>query len=474
MSSRVSPILDSVARQNRVVSARRFPSISLSHPSEPTYSLGYSLFLLVNAVLFIRPTEIVWGLEGLPIYEAVILICLVVSIPAMARQLAAGSLISQPIFTCVVGLWLAIVAHYVRIRVFWHIREEGFEFFKVLLYFLLMIANVTTVSRLRHFLYWLVGFIFALTVLALLNFYEFIDIPSLIRMKDGYIDEETGALATLPRLCSTGIYDNPNALARILLVGMAISFYFVADVRGSSIRLVGLGLLGVFGFSLYLTQSRGGFIGLMIGIVALFTARLGWRKSLPLSVIVLPIIIVLFGGRQAEIAGSLNQGTGQSRIQLWSLGFAAWRESPLVGIGMNRYEKIAGNGSHNSFIQWYVELGWLGGTLFVGAFYLALSSLFRLGSRKYRFLDLDLAHLYPHLLMMMTAYMAGMLSIAVGYLLPTFMLLGLTTVYLSLTQTIPPFIRPVFNLRLILLMVALSSAVVLSLYGYIRLFIHWG
>jgi hypothetical protein len=463
-----------VLARARQANAARFAAIAPPRPAEGVYSLGFCLFLLVNAVLFIRPAEIVTDLEGLPIYESVILAALLVSVPAMARQLAGGAIVSKPILTCVVCMWLAIVAHYVRIRVFWHIREEGFEFFKVVLYFLLMIANVTTVGRLKHFLYWLVGFIFALTVLALLNFYEVIDIASLVRMKEREIDPDTGAFVYLARLCSTGIYDNPNALARILLVGMAISFYLFSDVRGSLGRLIGLCLLALFTFSLFQTQSRGGFIGFLVGVLTLFTASFGWRKSLPLAIVVLPVIFMLFGGRQTEIAGALSQGTGQSRIQLWSQGFAAWKESPLFGIGMHQFEKYAENGSHNSFVQWYVELGFLGGTLFVSVFYLTLSSIFRLGLPKYRILDPELAHLHPHLAAMLSAYTAGMFSIAVGYLLPTFMILGLATVFISLIKTTPPFLKYSLNFRLFMLMILLSLAVVTCIYGYVRLFVHWG
>src|SRR6266852_7044149 len=190
MSARCPPTNNQVLVSSRKVSSPRLASIVPPRPAEPVYTLGFCLFLLVNAVLFIRPAEIIADLEGLPIYETVILAALLVAVPAMARQLAGGALISKPILTCVIGLCLAVVAHYVRIRVFWHIREEGCEFFKIVLYFLLMIANVTTVGRLRHFLYWLVAFIFALTVLALLNFYEVIDIASLIRINERIIDSE--------------------------------------------------------------------------------------------------------------------------------------------------------------------------------------------------------------------------------------------------------------------------------------------
>jgi hypothetical protein len=71
--------------------------------------MAFLLFILVNATLFIRPGEVVPDLEGWPIYQWVILSCLVVAYPRVFDQFTRDALVSRPITVCVVGMWVAVV-----------------------------------------------------------------------------------------------------------------------------------------------------------------------------------------------------------------------------------------------------------------------------------------------------------------------------------------------------------------------------
>ena len=51
------------------------------------------------------------------------------------------------------------------------------------------------------------------------------------------------------------------------------------------------------------------------------------------------------------------------------------RQSPVFGIGKNRFGEEAGQVAHNSFVHAFTELGPLGGMVFLGAFYLAMRAL---------------------------------------------------------------------------------------------------
>jgi O-antigen ligase len=430
------------------------------------------LFILLNAVLFIRPAEIVPDLLGLPIYEWVILACLATSIFGILRQLRLESLASQPIVVCVLGLLAAAVISFLAQSSLWGIHTEAWDFFKVVLYFLLFVSNVTSPSRLRHFLGWLLVFILALTVLALLNFYDVIDIPSLARMKQTQsIDEATGEIAALDRLCSTGIYANPNSLSRILLVGLGLSLYWLFDRHGGLLRLLGLISLGTFGFAMVLTYSRGGFVGLMVGVLVFLLARFGWRKSLPLAVAALALLFILFAGRQTDL--DVSEGTGQQRLQIWSEGLALFIENPLFGIGMGNFEEEVHIVAHNCFVHCYTELGFLGGTLFTGAVYLSLWPMYRLSSLQPQILDPELRRLRPYLLAILAGYAAGMLSISISYHVPTYMLFGLAAVYLRLVGANPRLQLPRFDTQMILRLGTISASVLAGFHVYVRLFVHW-
>src|SRR5207245_7058108 len=129
--------------------------------------LGFVLFLLVNSVLFIRPAEIVPSLEELPVYEILIVACLLSSLPVVVGQLNGRSLRANPVTVCALGMLVAVVLSQLTNFSFYGARTVGVEFAKVLVYYLLCVGLLNTPSRVRQFLLWLVAFIAVVAGLAL-------------------------------------------------------------------------------------------------------------------------------------------------------------------------------------------------------------------------------------------------------------------------------------------------------------------
>src|SRR5207248_1855272 len=107
-----------------------------------------------------------------------------------------------------------------------------------------------------------------------------------------------------------------------------------------------IALILVFGYALMLTHSRGGFLALLAGLVAFLQMRFGGAKTLGLGVLCIPLLLVVFAGRMTSI--SAGEGTGQSRIQLWSDGLMFFQQAPLFGIGMEAYHNVSFHVAHNS------------------------------------------------------------------------------------------------------------------------------
>ena len=80
-----------------------------------------------------------------------------------------------------------------------------------------------------------------------------------------------------------------------------------------------------------LTQSRGGLLALLAGLVVFLIARFGWRAALGVGLVVVPALLAVLGGRQTAL--STDEGTGQQRIQIWSDAIMLMREAPLFGVG---------------------------------------------------------------------------------------------------------------------------------------------
>src|ERR1700722_31686 len=109
--------------------------------------LGFGLFLLLLAILVIRPGDIVVGLEGWPFYEIAIVVCLAASMPAVIRKVTWRSLSSQPAHFCVIGLLPAIVLSHLIHGDTWDARISGLDFAKTLIFYLLLVSLLTTRRR---------------------------------------------------------------------------------------------------------------------------------------------------------------------------------------------------------------------------------------------------------------------------------------------------------------------------------------
>ena len=118
---------------------------------------------------------------------------------------------------------------------------------------------------------------------------------------------------------------------------------------------------------------------MLAAILVLLFARLGWKRTIPLAVVIVPIMFVLFAGRQTNLEMG---GTAQSRIQYWALSMAVFRRSPFFGIGDGMIADEIGAVSHNSFVQSYAEWGLFGGTLFLAMYHYGFMVLTRLGRAR--------------------------------------------------------------------------------------------
>src|SRR5947208_3041939 len=104
-------------------------------PPAAGYGLGFFLFLLVNAALFVRPADVLPGLVGLEIYQWVILSCLAVSFPAFLGSLSPAGLEKRPIDLCVLLLLPLVPLSLVSLGNPADLWEGSFTFFKIVVYY---------------------------------------------------------------------------------------------------------------------------------------------------------------------------------------------------------------------------------------------------------------------------------------------------------------------------------------------------
>ena len=436
----------------------------------PRHGLGFVLFLLVNAALFVRPGEIVPALVGVNVYEFLILACLAVSFPVVLEQFSAKSLEERPVTVCVLGLLLAVVLSHLAQLDFVRAAVNGLDFLKMVLYYMLFVGLVNTPGRLRTFLFWTTACATVTVALAVLQYHGIISLPNLDQIVDGAQDKTTGQDVHFVRLTGSGIFHDPNELGVLTSVIILLGLYWLFDRRSGLARLLWVGPLALCLYAMTLTQSRGALLALGAGLAVFLVARFGWRAALLAGLFLAPALLLFAAGRQTDL--STEDGTGQQRVQIWSDGLVLMREAPLFGVGRGVFDERIGLVAHNSYLQTMVELGVFGGMLFLGAYYLAVAQLWRLGNqRKHGFLDSEMARLHPYVFGVVASWAVGMMSLTLCYILPTYTVLALATGFARTAPVEPPLPATRFDLRLLARLVAVAVGGFACLYLFVRLFV---
>lgn len=440
--------------------------------------MGFFFFLLVNLTLFVRPMEIVPDLEGWRLYEFLILASFALSIPEMLTFFVRCPLGQQPITLCILGLFIATLVAQIGNPA--ELLRHGEFFLKILIYYLLAVSLLSSARRLRVFLAWLLVCTFLLASLTILHYHGVIQLSNLGDLKEQEKDRATGELVEIHRLQGTGIFYDPNEFCGILATVVPLCLWALGS-RNRALKPLWLLLLFLMLYGIVLTGSRGGFLGLLAGLGAVCYARWGLRRTLLLGGLGLPALLLLVGGRQTDLSAS--RGTGQSRVQLWSDWMDRFRESPLTGGGLNlpAAEETGlkkslwetGHLAHNSYLQAFADWGFLGGTLFLGAFLLALWGVQRYHPPHTTILDPPLRRLQPYLLGVLAAYSISILSLSMSDRVPTYLMLSLGCAFPLVTWCYPPLPAPRLSARLSATLMGWGVGFLVFTYGFIRVFVSW-
>ena len=331
--------------------------------------IGFMVFLIANATIYIRPWEIYPALEGVQIYVYLILTAAMFSYKQIQNHLTIDHIKGQPITLCVLGILAAIGISHITNGYMGGASKGMFAMAKTVVYYLVLITCISTVRRLQMFV---VSLIFCGTIciaISLADYHDFMQIESLTHIKERMGYTLSGKDIYLIRLCGIGMFHDPNDLSLLIITTAVLSFSQLMDKSWGWTRVVWLVPFPILIQALLDTHSRGGLIAAGAAMMAFMVMRYGRSVAIAMmgmGVLAAPLLL----GRMANI--DVSSGTGQQRIRLWSEGFSAI-QSPkiLFGIGEGMYEGLANYVAHNSYVHAFVELGLFGGTMFVGCFFFA-------------------------------------------------------------------------------------------------------
>ena len=400
--------------------------------------MKFGLFVVLNALLLIRPEELFPEITGLRLYLIVIALCTLITLPELLRLLTPESLRVRPVTVCVLLYFASTIVSLCVLRRF----EEAFldfgpEFAKVILYYLLLVSIVDNATRFRTFVATLIFFVIILTAIALAQQFGIASFPNIQPAMQRVIDPATGEESAIPRLCSSGVFSDPNDLCLILGLGI-LSCIFMASTGEFPLpaRLIWLLPIPLFVFAVLETHSRGGLMGVLAGICGYLFARFGGPKSLPYAAAGVVAVFAAIGGRQGGISGG---DTAHERLMLWTVGLTNLFNMPLyipTGLGMEWYVEESGHVAHNSFIQTYVEQGIFGGGAFLGAFVIGAFITYRLGRTIQA--PAWAMEVRPFVFAVICGYAMGCYSLSRNLVLPTYMVFGIVAVVVESPSVILP------------------------------------
>ncbi len=404
--------------------------------------MKFGLFVVLNALLLIRPEELFPAITGLRLYLSAIALCTLVTLPELIQTLTLDSLRLRPLSVCVLLYFAStIVSLCVLGRVSEALMDFGPEFAKVILYYFLLISIVDDASRFRAFVVALLFLIVVLTAIALAQQFEIASFPNIQPAMQTVVDAETGEESVIPRLSSSGIFSDPNDLCLMLGMGIWCCIYCGSN---SSFGLLGWAVwllpIPIFVYAILETHSRGGLLGVIAGGAAYLYSRFGGPKTLPFVAAGGIATLALVGGRQGGMEGG---DTAHQRVMMWADGLRDLFTRPAflpTGLGNGWFVDGYGLVAHNTFVQAYVEQGIFGGGAFLAAFLCGGWMLDRLG-RAWVAPEWAL-QARPFAFAILVGYASGCYSITRNLVLPTYLTLGLVSVVLdSATSTLPEKFR---------------------------------
>jgi putative inorganic carbon (hco3(-)) transporter len=446
--------------------------------------LAFVLFILVNAVLLIRPAEIVPQLEGIEVYFYLIAACSLIAATDVLKYITTTPLDAQPITLCVVALCVIVVLPHLVVLNLEEAWKAGWLFFKNVVYFFLFVGVVTTPGRLRALTCALLLLGAASVTIAVLDYHQILTLPAIQAVRD----TETlafGEIASFDRLQLSGIFKDPNDLCVWLAALVPLALYQLVEERDVFRRVLGVGVLLLFGYAIYLTRSRGGFLAMVAGLGVAVGMRYGRQRAALVAALGLPLLLFMFAGRQTSLDAS--KGTGQTRIQIWSDWLDRFKGDPILGVGVDVHDVdlaqpkegkavvyAKGHVAHNSFLQAFADAGFFGGSLFLGAFFVALWSLWRIGQARAKPRDARTHAMQPYVLGATAAYGVGMMTLSLWIVAPTYIVLALAASYPRIDRCDPPVAPVRFDTHLLSRFVLLGIGFLATMYVFVRVFVNWG
>ena len=241
------------------------------------------------------------------------------------------------------------------------------------------------------------------------------------------------------RLTSIGAFDS-NDIAALLAFVFPLALGLTVRASGLT-RIIGIVAVPVSLATIAATASRGGVVAVAIACIVYTFGLRGRKRAVFVAALVVAAAGVWFSApplfRERMLTlGSLEEDYNMSetsgRMAIWSRGLRQVWADPVMGVGFDNFPFADGrllaetgqtgkwSAAHNAYVQVFVDLGIVGGTIYM----MMLVGALRRAARQWTRRAVGAAY-RPELLAAMTAFCASALLLSHAYFWPLFGLLGL-------------------------------------------------
>ncbi|MCA9736430.1 MAG: O-antigen ligase family protein [Gemmatimonadota bacterium] len=261
----------------------------------------------------------------------------------------------------------------------------------------------------------------------------------------------TGGNTLFGRAIWNYIYENPNDLAALTFFPLGIALYMMQEKGHHLARLGALASVGVCGFVIIITQSRGAMLAL---IPMVFLSVAGHHKKLrAISGLVFLVGVVAmftpsdildrFLGLKAASSGDLtaldDSNSAEGRFEIWKTAAGIFMDRPVTGWGLGTYRikhrqatrfdvsitisARGGRDAHSTYLTLAAETGFIGVALFLAL----IVSVMRHASRARR----RLRRYDPGLAMQIRFLQNALIAFLVAGIFGSFALLSFLYVHIA-------------------------------------------
>lgn len=252
------------------------------------------------------------------------------------------------------------------------VREELIEFGKICLVTFAAVNLLRTPRRLRFFILFYLA-VFGLFPVrgALFNYFV-------------YGQTEAG------RIFGSFIFQNPNDLAAFLLLTLSLVAGIFATEKLRWLRWSAIAGAATIPLIMVLSQSRGGFLGLITFVLMVLGQRHQRLRKLGILAVVSALVLMLAPDSAWERLGTLrtpdaqlmedkDEGSARQRWGIWRVANTIAVENPVFGVGLGAYPRAHNEYSvreefdpfsrglrdaHSTYLTLMAETGYLGFAFF--------------------------------------------------------------------------------------------------------------